>query len=567
MISGKRLHSSLKMAIIVVLTILNGSVHLGQERLRRISSEREDHKELHERRVLALITKAEEQIKWRDEIHDLYIEMYEKQYMKSGAISARDLGKLRELIDYFTTKMVPSLESYLNHKIDFLNPDNIILFSDNKKSEVDFSFSRLANARDLRGYRGRRSVTRKIVTKVIINPNDEEGKELLEHLSFQVIVRLITLENISLGLIPFLKVSEFRNVIINDISDQSALTVERAWHDYINTLYKTDNLSKLVGMVDEKEYLILNNNSINESLFAFYKNNIIYDLIKERENSFTFFDDLVQSILLMTTREWDATRSVTRFALFMSSMAFGNSAGLVQSRSGYMLRLLDKEVDELQKRMKPLDVIFEKTPFRLTDKFIPGHYGHNAVWAGSEEELKEIGVWDELPNIYMNAVEKYNYRGNSFQADIRDNKRIIEALRPGVQINTLEHFLDVDDYAVMRAKECDEWKEGEPFCLSPAIKKEYLMMAFSQIGKDYDFAFDVNTEETIVCSELLYRTFLDIKFETTLTVGSYNITPDQVAYQGDEEGDIFTPVILFHKGIEITEDLRSYFYNLLHSED
>ena len=30
------------------------------------------------------------------------------------------------------------------------------------------------------------------------------------------------------------------------------------------------------------------------------------------------------------------------------------------------------------------DILLEKTPFRLTDKLIPGYWGHAAVWIGGE---------------------------------------------------------------------------------------------------------------------------------------------------------------------------------------
>ena len=50
----------------------------------------------------------------------------------------------------------------------------------------------------------------------------------------------------------------------------------------------------------------------------------------------------------------------------------------------------DEGVASLVADMQPLDVIFEKTPFRATDKFIPGHYGHAAIWVGNEQQLKDL---------------------------------------------------------------------------------------------------------------------------------------------------------------------------------
>jgi hypothetical protein len=89
---------------------------------------------------------------------------------------------------------------------------------------------------------------------------------------------------------------------------------------------------------------------------------------------------------------------------------FGNSVGLVESRKG---KLYGKEAirQQLLKKLQPLDIILEKTPFRLTDKLIPGHFGHVAIWVGSQKELKEKGLWEhEVVQPYHNRITP---KGNS----------------------------------------------------------------------------------------------------------------------------------------------------------
>ena len=70
------------------------------------------------------------------------------------------------------------------------------------------------------------------------------------------------------------------------------------------------------------------------------------------------------------------------------SKFFGNSVGLVESRKGKLFgnEQIKKEIQEV---LQPLDIILEKTPFRLTDKLIPGHFGHVAIWVGNKKELQE----------------------------------------------------------------------------------------------------------------------------------------------------------------------------------
>ncbi len=518
-----------------------------------------------EMRALALLSKAEDQLEWRKNIQNLYQEMKDFSEAEGGEISARHLVKLRSSISLFTQKIVPSLKEYNDSKIDFLNPDNIILFEKSKSSSIDYKFSRLSRVTDLRSSRVRGKKYRTIVTKAVINTRDKLGKKLISDLLFQVTSRLVALENISLGLIPFIDQREMRFSILHDLKDEDSVDVETQWHNYINDLYKNDTLSDYVEVLTTNKETILKASESNKFLYYLLENNKVTEHIKEETSKFSFFKDMFNNMRFMAKRRWDTYQKMGVYTLYQASKLFGNTVGMIQSRHGLMYDLSIEEEQAIAAQMRPLDVLFEKTPFRLTDRFIPGYFGHNAIWSGTEIELKKLGVWDYLPSLYMKAVEDYDYTGNSFQSDIRNGSRIIEALRPGVQINSLRHFLDIDDYAVIRARDCDEWNKDEPFCLSPKLKKEYLIKAFSQIGKDYDFAFDVNTEEKIVCSELLYRTYLDIDFDTSLTVGSYNISPDQVALQGDEEGDIFTPVILYHKGVKVIEDMQKVYYNLLHA--
>lgn len=519
-----------------------------------------------EKRVLALLSHIEVEQQWRAKIQALYEGMRKHTDREGGEISSRQLETLRESVAYYINSIVPVVDQYRSSQIDFLNPVNIILLNRNEASSVDFRFSKLVGPKALRDKRHRYHRYRQIVTKVVINPDDNKGKQLLNDLLYQVTSRIMALENISLGLIPFISNDHFRYVLTQDIKDYDSMKVEDVWLTYINQIYRSDTLEDLVKILNDNRGLLEENNAANKSLFTLINKSTVGSLINQRTGKVSFFRNMMANMRFMSLRRWDFFKRIGVATLYQASKIFGNTVGMVQFRRGKLYHMSLKEENRIANKMKPLDVMFEKTPFRLTDRFIPGHFGHNAIWAGTEDQLKEIGVWDALPNLFMNAVEKYGYKGKSFQADIRDGARIIEALRPGVEINSLRHFLDIDDLAVMRAEDCDEWKKGEPFCLTPKLKKEYLIKAFSQIGKAYDFAFDVNTEETIVCSELLYRTYMDIDFQTTYTVGSYNISPDQVAYQGDEEGDIFTPFILYHDGKEITKDLRTHFYDLLHED-
>lgn len=220
---------------------------------------------------------------------------------------------------------------------------------------------------------------------------------------------------------------------------------------------------------------------------------------------------------------------------------FGNTIGLYESRKGKLYG--NEEVrHKIQSVLQPLDILLEKTPFRLTDKLIPGHFGHVAIWAGTETELIRAGVWD---NPY---VEQYAHQiSENGNPDSKDNRQIIEALRNGVQLSTLEHFMNIDDFAILRPIFDENSRE--------ALTKEALIMAFRQLGKKYDFNFDVNTTDKIVCSELAYVSFPSVDWPTQKTLGRYNISPDNVAQLAWTSVPLQL-VLFYHDGKLVDESIQ-----------
>jgi len=188
------------------------------------------------------------------------------------------------------------------------------------------------------------------------------------------------------------------------------------------------------------------------------------------------------------------------------SKFFGNSVGAIRWRGGFLYN--DVAItNKFYKILKPLDIVLEKTPFALTDKFIPGNFGHAALYLGTETQLKEIRMWNH-PSI------------KPYQEQIRKGFTIIEAVRPGVRLTTLEHFLQVDEMLVMRHKTI--LKDNEE------VEDTYTR-AIDQLGKEYDFNFDVSTTTKIVCSELLFMAFGKVNWPIEYIMGRPTISPDNLA--------------------------------------
>tara|TARA_B100000809_G_scaffold125132_1_gene123401 strand:+ start:2230 stop:3774 length:1545 start_codon:yes stop_codon:yes gene_type:complete len=233
------------------------------------------------------------------------------------------------------------------------------------------------------------------------------------------------------------------------------------------------------------------------------------------------------------------------------SKFFGNSVGLIESRKG---KLYQKEAirKQLLEQLQPLDIILEKTPFRLTDKLIPGHFGHVAIWVGNQKELKEKGLWEH--EVIQPHHHKITPKGEN--ANSKDGYCIVEALRGGVKLSSLEDFMNVDDIAILRPVFSDDISEKE---------KESLLLTFRQLGKEYDFNFDVNTTEKIVCSELAYVCFPQINWPTAKTAGRHTISPDNVA-KLCWNGTPLELITFYHDGKKVNEANQLNVLKILMSE-
>jgi uncharacterized protein YycO len=248
--------------------------------------------------------------------------------------------------------------------------------------------------------------------------------------------------------------------------------------------------------------------------------------------------NIFKEILFIPVKSIDVAFNVTGKVLdelkFTSSKVVGNSIGLVRWRSGKFKNdadMLQVMLDNLQ----PGDILLEKTPFTLSDKSIPGHFGHAAIFVGTPEQLQAIGASNVASiQAHLKAIGKGN--------------NVVEALRKGVLLNPLKEFMNVDDVAILRLKN-----------VTPQQQVEMVELALGNLGKKYDFNFDVNTTNKIVCSELVYLSYPQVDFITKRVLGSFTVSPDDIAVQAGEAADKPLALQLFaHDGkLLYAQDLKA----------
>lgn len=232
---------------------------------------------------------------------------------------------------------------------------------------------------------------------------------------------------------------------------------------------------------------------------------------------------------------------INRSAVNGISGFFGNVTGLFESRKGYLYNS-PEVIQDVSSHLKAGDILLEKTPFRLTDKVIPGYWGHAAVWVGSEEELTALGIWDH------SIVVKHHQQ-------IREGDMVAEALRSGVQLSSLEHFMNIDDLAMIRVS--NQTQEQ---------KQQVIIDTLRQIGKEYDFNYDIETTDKIVCSQLVYIAYSDINWSTDRVAGRYTISPDAIAAQTLTNEQVSIELLyLYNKRVD--QDLSQQMSEVLLAEE
>jgi len=152
--------------------------------------------------------------------------------------------------------------------------------------------------------------------------------------------------------------------------------------------------------------------------------------------------------------------------------------------------------------------------------------------------LRALGIWEHP------VVRKYHDR-------IAAGNGVVEALRGGVTMNPLDHFLNIDDLAVLRGT-----------TMSEEERAHVVVQSLRQVGKGYDFNFDVESTDRIVCSELVYHAYSQQTWPTDKHLGRATISPDNVAVRS-LPGDFLSVVMLYHDGKEIAEQPDAFMARLL----
>lgn len=174
-------------------------------------------------------------------------------------------------------------------------------------------------------------------------------------------------------------------------------------------------------------------------------------------------------------------------------------------------------------RFQPGDILLERRNWHMTNIGIPGFWPHTALYVGTLAEMDQ--TFDQLgfrPSEKIKQLYPAVYAELSRTDTAGHPLCVIEAIRPGVVIQSLETSARCDYLGVVRPN------------LSQQQKFAALLAAFAHYQKPYDLNFDFTTDNELVCSELIYKAYQSaarLPLKPEIINGRLLLPPNEMAGQ------------------------------------
>lgn len=173
-----------------------------------------------------------------------------------------------------------------------------------------------------------------------------------------------------------------------------------------------------------------------------------------------------------------------------------------------------EQAEELEERLAPGDIMISRTNWFLSNAFLPGFWPHSFIYLGNLAKLKALEEDQNVKYYYENKCKQQDLGCDNFisylkasletsqafgdyleKAEDGFEKVLIEATSEGVHFSSIRHTFLNDFLAAMRPR------------LSTLEKAQAIEESMKFFGLPYDFDFDFDSHSSLVCSELVAKSF------------------------------------------------------------
>jgi len=196
--------------------------------------------------------------------------------------------------------------------------------------------------------------------------------------------------------------------------------------------------------------------------------------------------------------------------------------------------ITERQIKKLGKMLLPGDIVLERQDWYLSNIFLPGFWPHSILYVGTSDELKaafdkdpQVRGWlknQKCESFTQLLRQSFPVAFKSWQSPaFKDHETcvVIEAISEGVVFNSLASSCHGDYLSAMRPR------------LSPLQRAKAIYTAFYYFGREYDFNFSFNTEQTMVCTELVVKAYAHpeagaLKFPIAEKFGKQGVSADSI---------------------------------------
>jgi hypothetical protein len=165
------------------------------------------------------------------------------------------------------------------------------------------------------------------------------------------------------------------------------------------------------------------------------------------------------------------------------------------------------QIEALTPGLEPGDLILERQEGYLSNLAMPGFWKHSSIHVGTPElrrsyfDEADVNAWvcraGEPSGCFETLLQRRYPHAHAASVRSRNGwaMRAIESTAEGVVFKALEETCAVDSVATLRPR------------LSKVAKAKAIARAFGFVGLPYDYRFDFATNDSFICSELVYKCF------------------------------------------------------------